>query len=159
MLIEATTVIAVEPDFLWVEAVQTSACGSCKAQKGCGQSLLSKFGATPNYLKVARSGGLEGEPFLPGDRVDIGIHESVVVSASLIAYLLPLVFFLVGVTLGHYVFASEGLSILLGLAGLLAGAIAVRFVIQRRNCAAFEPVLMGRHQPLSELVSVVNVIK
>ena len=52
MLKESGKVVSIEDDGLWVETIQQSTCGSCRAKKGCGQQLLSKIGVHSANIKA-----------------------------------------------------------------------------------------------------------
>ncbi len=159
MLLEMGKVVAVEPDCLWVETIQKLTCGSCAAQKGCGQSLLAKLGAKSSYLRVLLSEQFAGVNFKQGDQVEIGIPETVVVNGSLVAYGLPLVMFILMAAIGNQVFAHEVYVILLAFAGLVLGGLFVRVAaFFSRNKQQFQPVLVNVLLASPELVRPLSVI-
>lgn len=125
MLSEAGRVVAIDNDYLWVETINRSACGSCVAQKGCGQSLLAKWAAKSAYMKVFLD-GRDPTSFKVDDRISIGIPEDVVVKSSLVMYCLPVLMLLAGGAVGQYALASEAASITGALLGLLAGGAVVK---------------------------------
>jgi sigma-E factor negative regulatory protein RseC len=125
MLLETGRIIAVEPQGLWVETIQRSACGSCQAQKGCGHSLLAKFGASASSLWVFLE-GRDANQYRIGDEVQIGVPEEVIANGSLFVYLLPLSTMLAATLAAHQQTLSDGLSALCAFAGLVVGAIIVR---------------------------------
>ncbi len=112
--------IDIETEHLWVEGVQRSACQSCAAQQGCGQSLLAKFTAHPVRLRVSLD-GREAASFRVGENVTIGIADHVVVRGSLLVYLLPLLMLLLGIGLGDKLFGNEPAAIVCGLFALFGG--------------------------------------
>lgn len=125
MITESARVIAVEQDYLWVEAVSRSACGSCQARAGCGQSLLHRWAEKTSYLKVPL-GNREPTFFAVNDRVLLGVPESVIVKSSLLLYCLPLVLLLAGAFIGERLGVSEAASIIGALLGLVAGGLLVK---------------------------------
>lgn len=159
MLIETGRVAAIDADCLWVETIQKSACGSCSAQKGCGQSLLARLGAKPSYLRVLPGDNHAVADFSLGDQVEIGVPESVVVSGSLVAYFVPLLLFVIGAAVGQHYFVSEAAVILMAFAGLVGGGLAVRVMASlAKNNQDYQPVLVGLCRPAPELVASSIVI-
>ncbi len=150
MIAETGRVVAVEPNGLWVETIQRSTCGSCAAQKGCGQSLLARLAGHSSYLWILLE-GRDPARYRLGDEIQLGIPENVVVKGSLFVYLLPLLFMIVGSGFADYWFASEGLSVLGAFLGLVLGGLLVRWRAQRtRFDPRLQPVLLDQYQPSSQ---------
>jgi len=125
MLLEKGRIVVIESQGVWVETIQRSTCGSCQAQKGCGHSLLARFGTRAAYLWVLLEGHSPSD-YRVGDEVSIGVPEEVITRGSLFVYILPLATMLAAVLIAHQQSLSDGLSALSALAGLLAGALMVR---------------------------------
>ena len=124
MIVERGSVVAVEKEGVWVEAVQKSVCAGCKARQGCGQGLLSKYSKSQGYLWVLRP-----DPSIAvseGDEIEFGLPDDVVMKSSLIIYLVPLVLLLVGVLIAHNTFPGDGPAILGALVGLVAGGFITK---------------------------------
>ncbi|MDO8845047.1 SoxR reducing system RseC family protein [Methylicorpusculum sp.] len=85
-MIEETAVVSkVENHHVWVESKPASGCGSCKQNGSCSTSVLSK-------MIRKRSVEVDSDIDLrTGDEVVIGIQESVLIRASMLLYLAPLV--------------------------------------------------------------------
>jgi sigma-E factor negative regulatory protein RseC len=143
MLEENGRVVRIDSESVWVETVKQSACSSCSAQKGCGQSLLAKVGDgkrmeiqvdNPQHLEV----GVD-------DEVTLGVGERSFITASFLVYLLPLlVMFIFSVT-GQVLGFSEPKVILSAALGLAGGFLLTRFIsgLISRNCS-YRPVLLRR---------------
>lgn len=125
MITETGRVIAIDKDHLWVETSSRSACGSCAAEKGCGQSLLARWAAKSAYMKVLLD-GRDPASFEVNDEVTVGIPEDVVVKSSLLIYCLPIILLLTGGAAGEYAFGSEAASVLGALLGLVGGGGLVK---------------------------------
>ncbi|WP_370981497.1 SoxR reducing system RseC family protein [Agaribacterium sp. ZY112] len=143
MLTENGRVLAVEDDGLWVETLQQSACAQCSARSGCGQKLLGEA-LMPNMTSVK---AYFSEPptriFRVGEQVDIGIAEHALLTATLLAYLVPLLALLFGAGVFQFVFASEWLSLVGALFGLAVGGLLVRAHARRnRSNPLFHPVVL-----------------
>ncbi|MDO3388205.1 SoxR reducing system RseC family protein [Gilvimarinus sp. SDUM040013] len=149
MLIETGKVVAVESDGLWVETISRSTCGSCAAQKGCGQSLLAKLAGHTTYLWVSL-GGRNSADYQVGDDIELGVPEAVVANGSLLVYLLPLIT-LLGFTLAASELGwGEGATTLAGLFGLVAGGALVRWRAHvTRHDSRLQPVLVDDQQVVS----------
>lgn len=135
MLEEDGIVVSISKGMAEVAVTPQSACGSCAARGGCGTSLVATlFPARSSRFKVRNPLGARA-----GEEVIIGLHESALSSASLILYLIPiagLVFgAMTGIYLSGHVFhsSSELLSILLGFAGVGAGLVLVKYLVQHRG--------------------------
>ena len=141
MILETGTVVAIESDSLWVETIQKSACDACVAEKGCGQKFLSKLAGKTTSIRVLLN-GQSRKDFSLGQSVTIGIPEDVIVLASLLVYLLPIV----GAVAGAALTGSSGTDLQAmggAVAGLLAGAWLVRMHSARsRNDLRYNPVLI-----------------
>ena len=142
MLLETGRIVAIEPQGLWVETIQRSACGSCQVQKGCGHSLLAKFGATASSLWVLFD-GRDANHYKLGDEVQIGVPEEVIAQGSLFVYMLPLVSMIAATVTAHHFLWSDGVTALCALFGLLVGAAIVRWCSHLiRFDSRLQPVLV-----------------
>lgn len=122
MIEESGRVVAVEEGTVWVESIRQTACDSCAAQKGCGQSALAKLGQQhKSHVKALNAFDLK-----VGDEVVIGVPEDVVMKGTLVAYLMPLVLMLVAAVAADS-FTQHDLWIsLAGVLGLAVGFLLVR---------------------------------
>lgn len=153
MITETGRIVAVEQDGLWVETIQRSTCGSCAAQKGCGQSLMSRLMGHTSYLWVLLE-GRNSEDYLLGEEIQIGVPETVVVRGSLFVYLVPLLAMILGAGLAQQWWGSDGLSALGALLGLLSGGALVRWrAHQTRHDRRLQPVLLDDREPVTVLPS------
>ena len=143
MILETGRIVAIEPQGLWVETIQRSACGSCQAQKGCGHSMLASLGANAARVWVLLD-GCDAQVFSLGAEVQIGIREEVITRGSLLVYLLPLAGMITATLYAHQVAMGEGVTAITALLGLLAGASIVRVhAYLTRFDARLQPVLVG----------------
>lgn len=126
MILETGRIVAIEAEGVWVETIQQSACGSCKAEKGCGQKLLNKWSGHAAYIWVLLDGRNPAQYAL-GDEIQIGIPEEVVAKGSMLVYLVPVVSLVALTALAHHYFAHEGITTLAGFTGLFLGGFIVRW--------------------------------
>jgi sigma-E factor negative regulatory protein RseC len=148
MLEEKGHVVAIEGHRAWVQILRQTACQSCEARKGCGQSTLAKMsGGKASQVLVNNILNLN-----IGDEVLLGISESAMVRASLIVYMFPLLVMVVVAVLIAQLFPANQLLISMGgLIGLAAGFGLVRFYSnQHQGDTAFEPQMIRKlvhHSP------------
>lgn len=146
MIEESAQVVAVEGDFVWVETQRQGTCGSCAASKGCGTATLAKVLGT----RRTRVRALNGNGAQVGDRVVVGIEEAALVRGSLAVYAVPLLALLAGGVVGSLLSArllleGEGLSLALGVLGLVAGLGWLKGFSRRiRSDARYQPVVLRR---------------
>lgn len=130
MIEEQATVVAVEQGRVWVETIRSSACQSCSARSGCGQSLMGKVISNDtqtqkNYLSIPTERIL-----LAGQAVLIGIPERAFLVGSFWLYLVPLFTLLVGALVFDALWASDSMAFLGAIVGLLTGGLMVRLRTQ-----------------------------
>lgn len=148
MITETGKVVAVENDCLWVETIQRSTCQSCAAEKGCGQSLVAKWGGHTSYLRVLLEGRSQ-DNYKLHDEVTIGVPEEVVANGSLFVYLVPLITLVLATLLGNALGFSEGATILTAAAGFLLGGGVVRWhSVKTRSDSRLQPVLIDGTKPV-----------
>ncbi len=154
MLLETGRITSIEQEGLWVETIQKSTCGSCAAQKGCGQSLIARVTGHSTYLWIPLQ-GRDSKDFTVNNQVTIGVPEAIVANGSLLVYCFPL-FCLIGMTLvADNLKQTEGVTIAAAIAGLFIGGAIVRVLAYlSRNDSRLQPVLVdGR-----ETVEVVTFV-
>lgn len=123
MIEQDAIVIAVKGSQAEVEVQRQSACGGCEQSGGCSTSVLAKLFDRHGRL-VPADNSIDARP---GDHVVLGIEESALQIASLVAYLLPILGLLLGAMAGAML-GAEPLSVALGLLGLIAGLIWTRSI-------------------------------
>ncbi len=137
LLEESARVIEVSDGRLIAETASRSSCSHCGAGS-CSTSVVAKlFGLRRNRLVVANTLGAR-----VGDEVVVGIPDQVLVSASLLAYLLPLVAMLGVTAVGDRLGLSEFPLSLLALSGLASGFLTVRWHLRRSASQRYEPRLV-----------------
>lgn len=160
MLTETGRILAKDTHYIWVETIKKSTCGTCAAEKGCGQSLLAKIGLgkrrhTAIPLALAGDQSLIAS-LVVGDDVTLSIEDNAVVTASMIAYLLPLMTMLLFALLGQYLSFSEPVLIGLSAIGLGLGFLCVRLhAMFRSHQATYLPKITKKH--LSTHIPVVTL--
>lgn len=148
MIIETGRIVSIESEGVWVETIQKTACGSCKAEKGCGQRLINQWDGHTSYIWVLLE-GRKPENYHLGDEIQIGIPEEVIAKGSLIVYMVPMLALVIATSFAHVHFANEVITMLSGFAGLLLGGLLVRWHSWRnRYNRELQPVLIDDRKPL-----------
>ena len=123
---EAATVVALDVESVWVETQRQGTCGACSARSGCGQGLMNQMmPGREHFIRALIEPQYRGRVAI-GDRVSISISDDVVLSASVIVYLVPLGFMIAGFLGGNALFSGDAGALGGGFLGLLLGALAVR---------------------------------
>ena len=148
MITEMARVVATEADCLWVETIQQSTCDACSAQKGCGQSLVVKWGGQASFLRVLLE-GRQQDQFNMGEQVTIGVPEDVISKGAMFVYLFPLVTMLSMTLFATAMNFAEFMVVVSALLGFALGGLGVRWHSYiRRNDARVQPVLVDAETSL-----------
>lgn len=154
MIEERGRVLSVESGAVWVETIRHSACGSCQARVGCGQSLLQRLGGS-RRLGMIRA--LNDSACAVGDEVLIGIPETAVLQGSALVYVLPLLGLFMCALLAQAFGWGEPAVIVAGFAGMGIGFAVVRWRTARLGVdPAFVPRVIGRALPHPEHIPVME---
>jgi sigma-E factor negative regulatory protein RseC len=153
MLTETGRVLAVEGDGLWVETLRQSTCGACAAQSGCGHGLLNRLGNRGRNTIRILVGEQHSEGYAPGDEVRFAVPERLVLSGSVIVYLLPLfcmLLFAAGLARLPLSLPVDVMAVTGAILGFLMGMALVRLHAWRhRDDPQLQPRLLGRVSPAS----------
>lgn len=148
MIIETGKIVSVEPDGLWVETITKTVCGSCKAEKGCGQSLMAKWAGHSSYIWVLLE-GRDPANYHQGDAIQLGIPEEIIAKGSMVIYMIPLVSMLLATITADHFFNSELLIVISAISGLLVGGGLVRWHADKNRLNPnLQPVLVDDHRPV-----------
>lgn len=136
---ETGTVVAAREDTLWVEIQARSSCSLCSSSS-CTTSLVAQlFNMKRNQVALENTLGAT-----VGEQVVIGIPDELLVRASVLAYLLPLVVMITAALLGGTLGAGDGIQSLLALAGLAIGLFLVHRATQSKALQQrFKPQLLN----------------
>lgn len=141
MIKESATVVSVDKNRVNVETIQQSTCGTCAAQKGCGQGVLAKYLTSSTFFEIDID-PKDQESYAVGDVVHLGIDEMAIVRASLWLYGIPLCCLIAGAFLGSLV--SDTISIMGGLLGLTLGGLISRYhALSVKKNPDYAPVLLS----------------
>lgn len=140
MIEETGRVVAVEEGAVWVETIRKSTCQSCSAKAGCGESALSKLGRQSVHIRAGTT-----DHYVVGDEVVIGVPETLVVTSSLLAYLMPLILALAFAVPVDNLLHTDGWTALAALGGMGLGFALLRWHFKRnQHDERYEPKVLRR---------------
>lgn len=148
MISETGRVVGIEDTALWVETIRRSTCGTCAAQKGCGQGLMNKAtDGRRNQLRVLL-GPLAADSFHLDDEVEISIPERALIAGAMMVYLMPLMAMIAGMAFATQFKSGDAAAAAGALIGFIAGMLLVRLhalIIQ--NKPAFQATVVAKYTP------------
>ncbi len=149
MICESGRVVEVEPGWVIVETIRTSACKSCSAKAGCGQGLLNSMSSGKrSWIRVSTKDF--SELINVDDEVELVLPERVMLTGSFWVYLMPLLFLLAGAVLGSYgaVPADKETSAIIGSGlGFVIACLVLRWHAYIHRC---NPEYQPRLQRISK---------
>lgn len=101
MIEELAVVVKIENHQVWVESGSNSACGGCLQKATCSTNAI---GSVLKKKPVPVDCGI---PLKTGDQVMVAIDENLLLRASLLLYLLPLIALLSGAGLADWLLAGN----------------------------------------------------
>lgn len=150
MIEENGQVVASDGDFIWVQTQPRSTCGHCHVGSDCGTSVVAKmFGQRSNRIRVHNALGLQ-----VGEGAVVGIHESALLKASLLAYLLPLFAMVAAAVFAATLDVSDGGVALASVAGLGLGLMLLQGLGFTRQGGAYQVSLLRKAPGVNHLFTV-----
>ncbi|MFC0711611.1 SoxR reducing system RseC family protein [Azorhizophilus paspali] len=140
MIEELGRVVAIEPEAVWIEALDEAACPGCTASVGCGRWSFDWL-ETPRRRRCIRA--LSVMPLRVGDAVVVGIREDFLLRSSLAIYLLPLLGLFVCTIAIQQLGFRESLMVPAGFLGFVFVWAMVRRISRRQmNDPTLQPVVL-----------------
>ncbi len=115
---DISTVVAIDGKKVTLEVCPTEGCSSCNMSGACGMGNKNKYFTLETDL-----------PLKIGDKVTLQIQGGSEVVSSLVLFLLPIIFMILGFVLGRFVFAfKESTSVLFSILGLGLSFFVVKII-------------------------------
>ncbi|MGZ8191570.1 MAG: SoxR reducing system RseC family protein [Methylococcaceae bacterium] len=111
MIEELAVVVKIENHEVWVESRQNSACGGCQQKASCTTNSL---GSVLKKKSVPVDSDIQ---LKTGDEVMVVIDENLLLRASLLLYLVPLIALFTGAGIADWLLADDALYADLWIAG------------------------------------------
>jgi sigma-E factor negative regulatory protein RseC len=158
MVEETATVVRVEQGAAWVSITTRSACGHCGSSGDCGTAMVSQlFGEKENELRLENT--LDAAV---GDQVVIGVSNTMLLKASMLAYILPLLALILVVGLGRSIGLGDEMSTALGFVGLGLGLwVTNRITGGAEGRKAYCPVMLrtAKHEFIPSTIGFTTGVK
>ena len=103
MIEELAVVVKIENHQVWVESRQNSACGGCQQKASCTTNAL---GSVLKKKLVPVDSDIQ---LKTGDEVMVAIDESLLLRASILLYLVPLIALFTGAGIADWLLADNAL--------------------------------------------------
>ncbi|MCW8997021.1 MAG: SoxR reducing system RseC family protein [Psychromonas sp.] len=129
MIRETGKIIAIEKQhektIAVVECISKSACSSCHQGSSCGVGVVAKtFSDKTHQFEIPYKDGMQVDEF-----IDIQINNRDLIKSASVAYLIPLLFLIVGALLAkQFLFVSEGMLIVIAVGSAAIGFAVTRFI-------------------------------
>lgn len=138
-------VVKIEGGTAWLVPEQGSSCGSCASASACGSKGV---GATASRLENRRFLINNSANLAVGERVVFGIHDNVLLKASVIAYAIPLATMMLAGALAQWKFGNELITMAALVFGLVIGLGISRLEAGRlHNRGDLAPLFLRRARP------------
>jgi sigma-E factor negative regulatory protein RseC len=158
MIEETATVVRLEQGSAWVSIKTRSACGHCGSSSDCGTAMVAQlFGEKENLLRLDNSLDVE-----VGEQVVIGVPNTMLLKASILAYMLPLIALIVMVGMGRWMGLGDDFSTALGFIGLGLGLwVTNRITGGATGRKAYCPVMLrrARHEFIPSTIGFTTGVK
>ena len=150
MIEESAKVVELDGEYVVIETIRKSTCGSCEAKSGCGTAVLSKvMGNRASRMRLRNTISARVD-----DQIILGLQERALVQTSFLFYLTPLFSCFLFALLGRYIDngAGELATVLCGLSGLFAGLYFVKWLSVKLELDSRYQAVMLRHDVSSQEV-------
>jgi len=151
---ESATVLRVQGSMVWVSCRNQAGCQRCAEGRGCGGGLLGRLlGDRLREIRVVS----DRKDLQVGDQVVIGLGDSVLLKASLVLYLMPLILMFGMAALFSFASQADGdiSSVAGAILGLSAGLwLARRYGRRHNRDSLFHPRVLertGHECPITDL--------
>ncbi len=140
MIKEWATVVSWQNGEALVSCDVKSSCNSCSSRAGCGSRVLNKLGPqTTHTITVPCI-----EPLVAGQKVELGIAESSLLSSALLVYMSPLIGLFIMAGLFQALFGGDTAAVCGALLGGVGGFLLARGVSPRLSKRAqWQPVILS----------------
>ncbi len=134
---EMAEVSSINGDYVFLKTANKTSCGECTSKASCGSVKLFKPVVDNDVIKIKNTLDLK-----EGDSVVLALPPSKLLLGSFLVYLFPLFSLMAFAVLGKMI-GGEGVSILMGLAGLGISLVLVsKFMAKKAVSQQFTPKIL-----------------
>jgi sigma-E factor negative regulatory protein RseC len=136
---EIAEVSSTDGDYVLLKTSNKTSCGECASKASCGSVKFFKPLVDNDVIKIKNTLDLK-----EGDSVILALPPSKLLLGTFLVYLFPLFSLMIFAILGKMI-SGEGLSILMGLAGLgLSLVLVSKFVKRKEVSQQFTPKILEK---------------
>lgn len=142
MIVEPAKIIAIDAENIWVDVVQKSSCGSCKAKSACGHGIANELSSqSKNVCMSVALDATDNKAYKVGDTVNIAIHETGLLISAGLMYFFPILSLLIFSAVAAQFTGQQWLVACIGFLGLLASFALVKYYLADLINARFRPFI------------------
>ncbi len=139
MLEETVQISKAEKDFIWIKVEAGNSCKQC-ASSGCQTKVISPlFAGKSSYLQLNNYLACK-----VGDKVVIGIPDSLLVRSAMTVYLLPLIMMIIFTVFANKTGFSDELQSLIALFSLGGGFFLIHLFKRKKSHLPSEVFLLRK---------------
>jgi len=111
-----------------VECISKSACSGCHSQSSCGVGTVAKsFSDKTHQFEIPYKKGMEVDTF-----IELQINNRDLISGAILAYLLPLIFFITGALIAKQIYhLNEGMVIISSILTAVVGFLSAKLITHK----------------------------
>lgn len=110
-----------------VECISRSACSSCQSQSNCGVGVVAKgFSSKQHYIEVEYQDGMNID-----QSVELQIKDKDLVKGAVLAYLVPILFFIGSAIITLYLGLPEIATILISFSSVAVAYFFINAITKR----------------------------
>lgn len=111
----------------YIECISQSACSSCQSQSSCGVGVVAKgFSSKQHYIEVEYQDGMNID-----QSVELQIKDKDLVKGAILAYLVPLLFFIGSAIITLYLELPEIVTILISFTSMTLAYFFINAITKR----------------------------
>ncbi len=148
LVCQGGTVTRVDNDIALVKIEENEACHGCGTRSSCGVMLGADV-----LVEVHFQGKLE-----TGQKVEIGLRPTAIVSASIILFIIPAIVLVLGIIAGYLMAdffgwqAKQWIGLAVGLTAFLLTMLIIKMLSHRfQSSGRYEPVITRTFEKQAEL--------
>lgn len=150
MIEETGQVVAIDGEFVWVQTQPRSSCSACHVGADCGTSVLARwFGQRTNRIRVRNGLDLQ-----IGQGAVIGIHETALLKASVVAYFVPLLAMVAAAVVASLAGVGDGAVALWSVTGLGLGLLLLQRLGTGHQRGAYQAALLRKASDFNQSFTI-----
>lgn len=144
MIIEPAKIIAIDGNRVWLDVVQKTSCGTCKAKSACGHGIANELSAqTKNICLEVEIESHQAKDYSIGDTVNVAYQEAGLLLSAGVMYFLPLLGLLLFAWFAMLLTEQQWLVASAGFLGMALSFLVVKYWLSGLINHKFKPTIQG----------------